>query len=135
MEATPEFWTPQVLTEQELNDVCTWLFRIQSAIVTSNTLMADFDFEPPPMDPMLKKAMDNVQALIRHIRATREANSMTEEEEEWKHLALCIAEILDPILPEERAAVIKNLSLYYCPTCWSAKCKGGCNSLVVPEKA
>jgi hypothetical protein len=76
MDANPAFWTPQVLEEKELNDICTWLFSWQKACVTSDSLSTDFleEGEKSPsqqLDPNFKVAMGHIEALIRHIRATK----------------------------------------------------------------
>lgn len=74
MDATPEFWTPQELTETELNKICAWLMAWQRACVTSDCLAQDFTEEgallpSQQLDPNFKVAMGHIQDLIRHIRA------------------------------------------------------------------
>lgn len=74
--ATPESWTPQNLTDEEINKICRWLMAWQSACVTSDSLAADFNAleETLPtqrLDPTLKRAMHHVESLIRHIHAQR----------------------------------------------------------------
>ncbi|MGI0023405.1 MAG: hypothetical protein ACRD9Q_11175 [Nitrososphaeraceae archaeon] len=76
MEATPEFWTTQELTEKELADICTWLWRWQAACVSGDTIAQDFikEGEQLPsqkLDPAFRTAMDHVQSLVRHIGALR----------------------------------------------------------------
>jgi len=76
MNATPEFWTPQELTDKELNDICSWLMAWQRACVSSDCLASDFteDGQLLPsqkLDPNFKTAMNHVQSLIRHIRAKK----------------------------------------------------------------
>lgn len=76
MEATPECWTTQELTEQELTGICTWLMCWQSACVSGDSLASDFleEGELAPsqkLDPNFRKAMDHLQSLVRHIGALR----------------------------------------------------------------
>lgn len=66
---TPEFWTPQELTEEELGEICQWLFRWQSACVTANSVMEE-DVSKQ-LDPNFRTAMSHIQDLIRHISALR----------------------------------------------------------------
>ena len=80
MDATPEFWTTQELTEKELADICTWLWRWQAACVSSDTIAQDFikEGEQPPsqkLDPAFRTAMGHVQSLVRHIGALRKQQS------------------------------------------------------------
>jgi len=75
MDAT-EFWTPQELTEAELSGICTWLMAWQCACVSGDSLAQDFIKEgellpSQKLDPALKTAMNHMQSLIRHIRATK----------------------------------------------------------------
>jgi hypothetical protein len=74
MNATPEFWTPQELTEKELNEICTWLMAWQKACVSGDCIASDFLEEgellpSQKLDPNFKIAMGHVQSLVRHIRA------------------------------------------------------------------
>lgn len=71
MNATPEFWTPQELTEKELNEICTWLMAWQKACVSGDCIASDLGELLPSqkLDPNFKIAMGHVQSLVRHIRA------------------------------------------------------------------
>jgi hypothetical protein len=73
---TPEFWTPQELTEEEINKICSWLMAWQKAVVTAESLM---DVDPltqtlltSRLDSNFLRAMSYVQDLVRHIGALRE---------------------------------------------------------------
>lgn len=75
MDANPTFWTPQVLDEKGLNDICNWLFAWQKACVSCDSIASDFfeEGEKLPsqrLDPAFKVAMGHIESLIRHIRAT-----------------------------------------------------------------
>ncbi len=77
MEITPECWTKQRLTEQQLNNICKWLMAWQKACVSGNAIATDFiqDGERLPsqqLDPHFKTAMNHVESLIRHIGALHE---------------------------------------------------------------
>jgi hypothetical protein len=76
MQATPECWTTQELTEAEINEICTWLMTWQQACVSSDTIASDFvekaeDLPSQKLDPAFKTAMRHVESLIRHIGALR----------------------------------------------------------------
>jgi hypothetical protein len=81
MDATPDFWTPQELTETELNKICTWLMAWQKACISSDSLAQDFletgqQLPSQQLDPNFKIAMGHVQSLIRHIRARAERSNI-----------------------------------------------------------
>lgn len=74
MQATPELWTTQELTEAEINEICSWLMAWQSACVSGDTIASDFieDGELLPsqkLDPNFKTAMRHLESLIRHVGA------------------------------------------------------------------
>lgn len=69
MNTSPEFWTPQELTEEELSKICNWLFRWQSACVTANSVCEEN--VSGQLDPAFQTAMSHIQDLIRHIHALR----------------------------------------------------------------
>ncbi len=74
--ATPESWTPQELTDEQINEVCRWLMAWQAACVTSDSLAADFSpleetLPSSRLDPAFLRAMHHVESLIRHIHALR----------------------------------------------------------------
>ena len=80
MEATPECWIIQELTECQLNEICTWLMRWQSACVSADTIAQDFldegdKFPSQLLDPNFKTAMLHVESLIRHIGAIRKCQT------------------------------------------------------------
>ena len=70
IDVTPECWTPQKLTEEELGKICTWLMRWQSACVTADSVMEEN--VSGKLDPNFRKAMSHIQDLVRHICALRE---------------------------------------------------------------
>lgn len=77
MEATPEFWTPQKLTNEEIGKICNWLWRWQSACVSSDSIAQDFieggELLPSQkLDPAFVTAMRHIESLVRHIGAISE---------------------------------------------------------------
>jgi hypothetical protein len=74
MQATPECWTTQKLTEAEINGICNWLMAWQKACVSSDAVASDFvekadELPSQKLDPAFKTAMKHVESLIRHIGA------------------------------------------------------------------
>ncbi len=67
MNVTPEFWTPNKLTETELSKICEWLLAWQKACVTSNSVMEEN--VSGQLDSNFLVAMTHIQDLIRHIHA------------------------------------------------------------------
>lgn len=75
IDATPEFWTPQELTEKEIVEICNWLMAWQKAMVTSDCLASDFylaeELPSSKLDPAFLRAMHHVESLVRHIHALK----------------------------------------------------------------
>jgi hypothetical protein len=76
MNVTPEFWTPQELTEEEINKICDWLMAWQKASVMAQSLMGDDPLTETLavkelIDPALARAMHHVESLIRHLHALK----------------------------------------------------------------
>ena len=74
--ATPESWTTQKLTEEEINGICKWLMTWQAACVSGDCIAQDFIKEgellpSQKLDPAFKTAMHHVESLIRHLGALR----------------------------------------------------------------
>jgi hypothetical protein len=78
MDWKPEFWTPQILTESELNDICNWLGRWQAACITASSVTE----KPIELDPNFVRAMHNVEALVRHLQGLKEAGML--QENQWE---------------------------------------------------
>jgi len=74
---SPEFWTPHLLNDEEVGEICTWLMRVQAADSTARTLAADMDCEIPPMDSLTYAAIRNVESLVRHLHAQTKQDEMT----------------------------------------------------------
>lgn len=75
--ATPESWTPQELTEEEINGICKWLMTWQMACVSGDCIASDYvekaeDLPSAKLDPAFKTAMHHVESLVRHLRALKE---------------------------------------------------------------
>lgn len=71
---SPDCWTPNILTKEEMTEICNWLGKRQAAAVTYNSLAADFDDAKPMeqlMDPDLRTAMRHMESLIRHIHGLK----------------------------------------------------------------
>lgn len=76
MQATPEFWITQELTDTEINGICTWLMAWQKACVSGDAIASDYvekaeDLPSQKLDPNFKTAMRHLESLIRHIGALR----------------------------------------------------------------
>ena len=76
LNCTPEFWTPNLLSETEINEVCNWLMIWQKACVSGDSIASDFvehasDLPSHKLDPAFKTAMKHVESLIRHIHALK----------------------------------------------------------------
>lgn len=76
MQATPEWWTPQELTETEITEICSWLMAWQKACVSGDAIASDYvekaeDLPSQKLDPNFKTAMQHLESLIRHIGALR----------------------------------------------------------------
>lgn len=63
-----EFWTPELLTEEKINEICTWLMRWQKAKVMAESIME----EKLDIDPRLITAMHYIEDLIRHLGALKQ---------------------------------------------------------------
>lgn len=74
--ATPECWTTQELTEEEINGICKWLMAWQSACVSGDCIASDYvekaeDLPSQKLDPNFVTAMRHVESLVRHLGALR----------------------------------------------------------------
>lgn len=65
---TPEFWTPQLLSENEIGEICNWLYNQQRAWVMAVSVME----EPIKEDCSFVVARNYIQDLIRHLSALAE---------------------------------------------------------------
>jgi hypothetical protein len=80
---TPDFWTPQLLTDDELSKICNWLMACQKATVMAYSVMEEGEPGLPANleecyksdHPALGVAIAHVEALVRHIRATQEGRT------------------------------------------------------------
>lgn len=84
MTVTPEFWTPQELTEEEINAICGWLMAWQKACVTADSLASDFNpleetLPTSKLDPAFLRAVHHVESLVRHLYALRLKNERSKE--------------------------------------------------------
>ncbi len=85
MDVTPEFWTPQKLTDEELNKICGWLMAWQKACVTADSLAQDFNpleetLPTSKIDSSFMRAMHYVEDLVRHIHALKEEENGGKQE-------------------------------------------------------
>jgi hypothetical protein len=78
MNVTPEFWTPEELSEEKINDICEWLMAWQKACVMYDSLAGDvLELTLPAnkgLDPAFLRAMHHVESLVRHLHALRLKN-------------------------------------------------------------
>lgn len=72
---TPEFWREQLLTSDEVSEICEWLMHLQAAHVMADSLM-EHDDEVKNEDIRFyksnyRKGLDNCCKLVRHLGALK----------------------------------------------------------------
>lgn len=72
---TPEFWNSQLLTSDEISEICKWLMTLQAAHVMADSVM---DGETEVKDDNVefykhnyRKGLDNCCKLVRHLSALK----------------------------------------------------------------
>lgn len=75
---TPEFWHSNLLTSDEVSEICEWLMRLQSAHVTADSVMeGEQPEDSKETNAFYKtqyfKGLDNCCKLIMHLGALKES--------------------------------------------------------------
>ncbi len=75
---TPEFWGSQLLTKDEVSDICKWLMILQSAHTMADSVSeGDEPEDSKEMNAFYKmqyyKGLSNCQSLVRHLHALKES--------------------------------------------------------------